>query len=52
MGVVPETDGQLCAKLSSQCSAPQNMLYTVTGCSNISRVYEGRPPEHGTWVWS
>ncbi|XP_037071136.1 uncharacterized protein LOC119092270 [Pollicipes pollicipes] len=41
-GVIPDTDGQLCARLSSDCTSSQSMFYTVTSCANASHIFEKR----------
>nr|XP_045585367.1 uncharacterized protein LOC123747308 [Procambarus clarkii] len=40
-GVIPDAQ-ELCARLSSVCSDPQHMHYTVSSCSNDTEVYEDR----------
>ena len=40
-GVIPQTGGQLCAKLYSDCNNPDIMFYTVISCENASDIYEG-----------
>ena len=40
-GVIPQTGGQLCAKLYSDCNNPDIMFYTVISCQNASDIYEG-----------
>ncbi|XP_043223273.1 uncharacterized protein LOC122382250 isoform X2 [Amphibalanus amphitrite] len=50
VGTIPATGGQLCARLSSDCRRPQNMLYTVTSCVDSTDVYEERQYRClGTW---
>ncbi|KAK8745086.1 hypothetical protein OTU49_000454 [Cherax quadricarinatus] len=39
-GVIPDAQ-ELCARLSSVCSDPQHMHYTVHSCFNHSEIYEG-----------
>ncbi|KAI5731571.1 hypothetical protein M8J77_012502 [Diaphorina citri] len=39
-GMIPDTDG-LCAKLSSDCTSPETMYYTVVDC-NAPEIYEER----------
>ncbi|XP_026686722.1 uncharacterized protein LOC103519401 [Diaphorina citri] len=39
-GMIPDTDG-LCAKLSSDCTSPETMYYTVVDC-NAPEIYEGQ----------
>ena len=40
VGTIPDTGGQLCARLASDCRRPQNMFYTVTSCADGTDVYE------------
>ncbi|XP_063845972.1 uncharacterized protein LOC135091863 isoform X2 [Scylla paramamosain] len=40
-GVIPDAT-ELCARLSSDCSDPQHMHYTVSSCRNATEVYEER----------
>ncbi|KAI5726895.1 hypothetical protein M8J76_010536 [Diaphorina citri] len=40
-GMIPDTDG-LCAKLSSDCTSPETMYYTVVDC-NAPEIYEAPP---------
>lgn len=40
-GVIPDAQ-ELCARLSSDCSDPQHMHYTVSSCFNSTEVYEER----------
>ncbi|KAK8745085.1 hypothetical protein OTU49_000454 [Cherax quadricarinatus] len=40
-GVIPDAQ-ELCARLSSVCSDPQHMHYTVHSCFNHSEIYEER----------
>ena len=39
-GVIPDAP-ELCARLVSDCTYPEKMLYTVYSCANESQVYEG-----------
>ncbi|XP_071516653.1 uncharacterized protein [Panulirus ornatus] len=41
-GVIPDAQ-ELCARLSSDCSDPQHMHYTVSSCFNSTEVYEAVP---------
>ncbi|KAG7157070.1 hypothetical protein Hamer_G019296 [Homarus americanus] len=40
-GVIPDAQ-ELCARLSSDCSDPQHMHYTVSSCFNDTEIYEDR----------
>ncbi|XP_042243521.1 uncharacterized protein LOC121880398 isoform X2 [Homarus americanus] len=40
-GVIPDAQ-ELCARLSSDCSDPQHMHYTVSSCFNDTEIYEER----------
>ena len=42
-GVIPDTGGQLGAKLYSDCGSPGIMFYSVISLDNHSSVYEGEP---------
>ncbi|KAK3910668.1 Glucose starvation modulator protein 1 [Frankliniella fusca] len=47
-GLIPDADG-LCAKLSSDCTNPEVMYYTVSDCVSEAEVYEERPkPRYST----
>lgn len=49
LGLIPDALG-LCAKLSSECSSPDNMHYEVSAC-NYDEVYEEREYRClGQWV--
>ncbi|XP_037088195.1 uncharacterized protein LOC119108672 isoform X2 [Pollicipes pollicipes] len=49
-GVIPDTEGQLGAKLYSDCSTPGVMFYSVISRANSSDVYEEREYRClGTW---